>query len=180
MGVDDLRLAFQWSRVSLPERTEALYFFIDTPDVWAQSPERLRDGLIDVGELMAPAIEVVVGHHLDSAGPVIIEGDGILPSILERPEIRKGVAANRVGIVFIDEQDEGRLHANYRQRARGPQDRPDHELLAEARAKRLFSVWIADEARARKLPVIPSRPFENLSERILDATFARENPERYR
>ena len=93
IGVDALRLAFQWSRVSLPERSEALYFFLDTPDVWSLSPERLRDGLIDVGELMSPAIEVVVGHHLDNAGPVIVEGDGILPSILERPQIRKGVAA---------------------------------------------------------------------------------------
>lgn len=175
IGVDDLRLAFQWSRVSLPEKTAALYFFLDTPDVWSLPPERLRDGLIDVGELMAPAIEVVVGNHLDNAGPVIIEGDGILPSLVDRPEIRSGIAANKVRIILIAEQDEDRLFANYRQRTRGP-TRPDDEHAAEARAKSLFSAWIAGEARVRNLPVIPSRPFESLSKRILDAASDARNP----
>ena len=32
LHVDDVRLAFQRSRVTLPERTEALYFFEETPD----------------------------------------------------------------------------------------------------------------------------------------------------
>ena len=171
IGVDDLRLAFQWSRVSLPEpeETEALYFFLDTPDVWSLPPERLRDGLIDVGELMAPAIEVVVGNHLDNAGPVIIEGDGILPSIVERPDVRTGFEAGRVRAVFIDEQDIDRLFENYRDQIRGPSARPDDQLLPEARAKALFSAWLVEEARLRRLPVIPSQPFADLPNRILAA-----------
>lgn len=51
--VDDLRLALQRSRVTLPARTAALYFF-DDPDVWWLAPERLRDELIAVGEVMSP------------------------------------------------------------------------------------------------------------------------------
>ena len=169
IGVDDLRLAFQWSRVSLPERTDALYFFLDTPDVWSQPPNRLRDGLIDIGELMSPAIEVVVGNHLDNAGPVIIEGDGVLPSIVERPEIRAGIDAGRVRTVFVSEGDVERLYRNYRARPRGPGERPDEELRAEARAKTLFNAWLAEEAGRRHLPVIPSQPFASLPDRILAA-----------
>lgn len=175
LGVDDLRLAFQWSRVSLPEpeQTEALYFFLDTPDVWALPPERLRDGLIAVGELMAPAIDIVVGNHLHNAGPLILEGDGILPAIVEWPEMRAGLEAGRVRVLFIDEPDAERLLANYRQRKRGPWDRPDAELRTEARAKALFNAWIVHEAGERGLPTVPSRPFDALVERIAGTASAR-------
>ena len=53
--VDDVRLAFQLSRVTLPEKTEALYFFEETPATWSLPPERLRDGLIGVGQVLSPA-----------------------------------------------------------------------------------------------------------------------------
>ena len=46
LQVDDVRLAFQRSRVTLAERTAALYFFLETPHIWTLPPERLRDGLI--------------------------------------------------------------------------------------------------------------------------------------
>ena len=53
---DDLRLALQRSRVTLPEHTEALYFFEKTPRVWELPAERLCDGLIAVGQVLTPAI----------------------------------------------------------------------------------------------------------------------------
>jgi 2-phosphoglycerate kinase len=170
IGVDDLRLAFQWSRVSLPDpkQTEALCLFYDRPDVWALAPERLQDGLINVGELMLPAFEVV-GHHLDHTGPRIIEGDGIVPGIVERPEVRRGFEEGRVGVVFIDEQSVDRLDENYRERQRGPVDRPGAELRAEARVKALFSLWLAREAGRHGLSMIPSRPFASLPDRIMTA-----------
>ena len=64
LQVDDLRLAFQHSRATLPDMadTQALYLFWDVPDVWRRSPEELRDGLIAVGRAMSPAIEVVVAN----------------------------------------------------------------------------------------------------------------------
>lgn len=178
IGVDDLRLALQWTRVSLPEpeQTEALYFFLDTPDVWSLQPERLRDGLIEVGEIMSPAIEIVVSNHLGNAGPVILEGDGILPSLADRSEVKAGIESGRVRIVFLHEPDPDRLQANYLQRNRFPEGRSDAELRAEARAKALFSDWIVAEARRRELPVIDSRPFDSLLDRILSAASGTRNP----
>ena len=172
IGVDDLRLALQWTRVSLPApgQTEALYFFLNTPDVWSLPPERLRDGLIEVGEIMSPAIDVVVSNHLGNAGPVILEGDGILPSLAGRPEVKAGIDSGRVRFVFIHEPDAERLYANYLQRNRSPEGHFETELRAEARTKALFSDWIATEARKRKLPVIDSQPFETLIERIAAAS----------
>lgn len=181
LGVDDLRLALQWTRVRLPEQaeTDALYFFLDTPDVRSLPPERLRDGLIEVSQLMAPAIEIVVSNHLDNAGPLIIEGDGILPSIVERPEIQRGLAPGRVRVIFLHEDDEQQLFENYRARIRGPSARPDAELRPEARVKAMFSAWVMEEARAHDLPVLASQPFERLAERILEVAetaSGRENP----
>ena len=43
LQVDDLRLALQRSRVILPERTEDLYFFEETPEVWSMPSERSCD-----------------------------------------------------------------------------------------------------------------------------------------
>lgn len=47
--VDDVRLAFQRSHLTLPEKTEALYFFEETSALWSLPPECLRDGRIGVG-----------------------------------------------------------------------------------------------------------------------------------
>lgn len=69
LQVDDVRLAFQRSRVTLPERTEALYFFEDTPDIWKMPPELLCDGLIGVGQALSPALEVVIGIMLIPSHP---------------------------------------------------------------------------------------------------------------
>src|SRR5438067_1512167 len=93
LQVDDLRLALQRSRVMLPVGTEKLYFFEETPDIWRLPPERLRDALIGVGEVMSPAIEIVVGNHVAQRNPAVIEGDGILPSLLARPEVRRRATA---------------------------------------------------------------------------------------
>ncbi len=96
--VDDLRLALQHSGAVLPEGTAALYFFLQTPNVWTLPPEQLRDALIAVGEGMAPAIEVVIANHVDTLAPVVIEGDGILPSLFARPWdtlVERIVAAER-------------------------------------------------------------------------------------
>ena len=59
MMMDDLRLAFQRARVSLPENTDALYF--DTvPSFRRLGPEEQCDGLIAVGEALSPALEVII------------------------------------------------------------------------------------------------------------------------
>jgi hypothetical protein len=73
-----VRLVFQRSRAILPEKTEALSFFEQTPQVWSLPPEQLRDGLITLGAVLAPALVVVIENHVDTADPVVMDGDAIL------------------------------------------------------------------------------------------------------
>jgi 2-phosphoglycerate kinase len=170
--VDDLRLAFQRSRVTLPAGTDDLYFFADIEEpskrhVWQQSPERLRDALIAVGDVMASAIEAVILHHLSQRHPVIVEGDGILPSLLTRPLVREQSSAGILHPVFVTEQDEEALLQNMLARGRGIDTMTMQEVRTEAHAKVLFGQWISDEAHRLGLPVIESRPFDTLAQRIL-------------
>jgi 2-phosphoglycerate kinase len=170
--VDDLRLAFQRSQVTLPAGTDALHFFSDIeqrPHVWQESPERLRDALIAVGEVMATAIEAVVLNHLDQRHPVVIEGDGILPSLLTRPLLGERLTAGGFHAVFVVEHDENALLNNMLARGRGFDRLIASEVRTEARAKALFSRWIAVEAFNRGLPMIESRPWDTLAERIIEA-----------
>lgn len=168
LQVDDLRLALEHSGAVLPAGTADLRFFVDTTDVWRLPPERLRDALIGVGEAMAPAIEIVVANHVAIDAPIVIEGDGILPSLLDRPPVRDLRAGGHVRAAFLIESDKKQLYANMVARNRGIDARTEVSPRTEARAKWLFGGWLGDEARRRDLPVVPPRPWDSLTDRIVD------------
>jgi len=167
LQVDDLRLALQWSRVTFPRETAALYFFEETPGIWNLPPERLRDGLIAVGEVISPAIEVVITNHVDTKAPIIIEGDGILPSLFARPEVRDRAAGGHGRAVFLVEPEEEMLFTNTLARRRGIAERTENELRTEARAKWLYGQWLTSEAQHYGMPVLESRPWSTLLERLI-------------
>jgi 2-phosphoglycerate kinase len=169
MQVDDIRLALQSSRVTLPNEheTAALYFILETPDVWRLPPERLVDALVAVGEVLFPAIEIVITHHVGTQSPVIIEGDGILPSLLTRPPIRDYVEQGLVRAVFLAEDDEAAIHSGTVIRARGTADTTEDELATQARTSWLYGQWLAREAERYGLERVEARPWATLAERIL-------------
>jgi hypothetical protein len=167
LQIDDVRLAFQRSRVTLPEKTEVLYFFEQTPALWTLPPERLRDGLIGVGQVLSPALEVIIENHVDTLAPLVIEGDAILPSLWSRPSVRDRVSKGHVQAVFLVEPEEEIVLTNIVARGRGLGGRSETELRTEARAKWLYGQWLAQQAHRFGLPVLEPRPWTTLVERIL-------------
>lgn len=167
LQVDDLRLAFQRSHVTFPRENAALRFFEETPDVWRMPPEHLRDGLIALGQVLSPALEVVIENHVDTVAPVVIEGDGILPSLFARPPVQERAINGQVRAVFIVEPEEDVMLDNIRVRRRGIVERTKAELRTEARAKWLYGQWLATEAHRYGLPVLEVRPWSTLVERIV-------------
>lgn len=168
--VDDLRLAMQRCRVTLPEHSEELYFFADIDgksDIWKQDPTVLRSALIAVGEILSPGIEAVIENHIDQRQPIIIEGDGILPSLFARPAIQERFAKDQVRAIFLVESDEEVLFSNMRARARGITLMNDADLRAESHVKTLFGQWITNEANRLDLPVLEARPWETLKTRVI-------------
>ena len=166
LQVDDLRLAFQRAQVVLPTAPTALYFF-EQEGVWRRSPEALRDGLIAMGEILAPAIEAVVENHVDQMDAAVIEGDGIVPSLLVRPSVRERAAGGRVRSAFLIERDEEALRRSLRARNRGSSHLAVEEQRHVARANWLYGQWLSAEARRYGLPILEPRPWDTLTERML-------------
>ncbi|HEX4203878.1 MAG TPA: hypothetical protein VHZ51_06710 [Ktedonobacteraceae bacterium] len=168
MQIDDLRLALTRSQVTLPEHNEALYFF-EAPEAWQQSSEQFCNALIELGQVMSPAIEIVVENHVDTHAPIIIEGDAIQPAFFTRSIMRNLRTRGLVRVVFLVEPDEKTLLKNMQARGRGIEENAEHEQIMEAHAKWLYGRWLAEEARQQQLAVLEPRPWPTLVERIIAA-----------
>jgi len=160
LQVDDLRLALQWSDVRLldDDATEALRFLERTEDVWQLPAERLRDAMIAVGVAMTEAVAIVVGNHVAQGDVTVIEGDGILPSIVEHPELRGSLASGKLRVVFVAPSDEDELLRNMLDRGRGVPDKSEAELRRIVEMNWVYTVWLAREAEERSIPVVTTRP----------------------
>ncbi len=166
MQADDLRLAFRRAGARLPNGTDALYYFEDASQVWRRPPEALRDALISAGEALAAPLEAVIENHVDTCAPLVIEGDGILPSLFSRPSVLERAATGAVRSVFLVEPSEAVILENIVGRGRGIATRTQSELRTEARAKWLLGRWLAREAALCNLPLLAPRPWNTLVERI--------------
>jgi hypothetical protein len=170
--VDDVRLALQ--QVTTPEQQPALHYFLMTPDLWRQPEDDLLAGFVGVATALAPALGVIVAHHLivEGAGPLIIEGDGIAPSLVgeQSPVVShildRGLMRD-VRALFVDEEDEGMIYTNMLSRGRGFERMPPDEQRANAHAAWRYGGWLCEEAEKRHALVIPARPQETLFERTL-------------
>lgn len=152
-------------QASLPA-ADPLGFFERNPNIRSLPPTRLCGALIAVGEGMAAAIEIVAANHVAIDAPVVIEGDGLLPDLFHRPQMRHLAAAAHVRGVFLIEPDEDALLATMRARDRDLAGRNPTELRTEARAQRLFGERVAAGSRWRDLPVLEPRPWATLPTRI--------------
>jgi 2-phosphoglycerate kinase len=158
LQVDDFRLAFE--RMGWPVPDSALVPTFDGPG-----------GLVEVANLLAPAIEVVIENHVDQHNPAILEGDGLLPTLFERPSVRLRTEDGWVRAVFLYEPEESAIYTNMQTRARGLAD------IAHARKNWLYGQWLRQEAEARNIPTLPVRPWDTLEDRVLAAAQPLINPQ---
>jgi len=81
--------------------------------------------------------------------------------------VRDRAAGGHVRAVFLVEPEEEMLFANMRARRRGAAERTEEDLRTEARAKWLYGQWLTAEAQHYGLPVLESRPWSTLLERLI-------------
>lgn len=158
-------------QVTTPQQQPALHYFLATPDVWRQPEDDLLAGFIGVAEALAPALGVMIAHHLivEDAGPLIIEGDGIAPGLIgERSPVlghmRDAALMSRVRALVVDETDEDVIFANMLARGRGFEGMSPDEQRANAHVAWRYGAWLRGTYRAL---VILARPLETLFERTL-------------
>jgi hypothetical protein len=118
--------------------------------------------ILDASDAMSAALELVIGNHLASRAPVVLEGDFLLPSLAVRPAYDGVAAAGRVRAVFLYEEDEQQIRRNYR--AREGTDQPQR-----ARVSWYHSQWLRREAARLGLPAVPARPWDTVLERVIAA-----------
>jgi 2-phosphoglycerate kinase len=165
--VDDLRLALQ--RMTTSDRCPALHYFLSTPIVWNRPPTELRDGLIKVGRVISQALEPIIQHHLDTPYPLILEGDGILPELIDRLTLAR-IDTSKVRAMFLFEPDEAGLRTNMAERGRGFEYDATPDQHAQVQMNWLYGHWLREEATRLRLPVLSTRPRATLVDRAMRAT----------
>lgn len=131
---------------------------LTTPDThphlhaWPPDGEILAHTVAVAGAL-APGFRAVIADHLEFHAPAVIEGDHLTPDLVH------GLAGARA--VVISEPDEDRIVENFLQRepAAGPQ-------RERARVSALYDAWLTGVARRHGVPVVPSRPFDDVLTRV--------------
>ena len=160
--LDDVRLALQQA-TSDQTHPELHVFLKYHPEQWRDSQAIFADW-ITVGNAMTKPLQAIIRHHciVPDVGPIILEGDGILPNVSSPfPD------PNDVCAVFIVEQDESQLLENLRSRGRGFNDWDTSQQKGFAHASWIYGQWLAREADKLRLPVIEARPQPTLLQRLL-------------
>ena len=160
--LDDLRLALQEATSS--KTNPELHVFLNYQTAHWRDSQSIYADWITVAKAMTPPLNAIIRHHLlvPDVGPIIIEGDGILPMASHQLGESSDVCT-----VFIAEEDEAQLLQSLQSRGRGFNDWDESEQKAFAHASWLYGQWLAREARKLELPVIRARPQETLLQRLL-------------
>ncbi len=167
MQVDDLRLALQYSRVTLPVGTDALYFFETTPDFWTWPVESLVEAFVAVAAIMAPAVRTVIDSHLVTRAPMVIEGDGVLPSLVDDPVLRPWIESGALRFCCLAAESPLELAESMVARGRGDHLDNHERVERQAAANFAFSEWLIEQSRLHGIPVVAALPFATLPDRIL-------------
>ncbi|MEU4547483.1 hypothetical protein [Nonomuraea dietziae] len=152
--IDDIVEALQ--AMTTPEQLPALHYWRANPEAVHLPPERIVEMQISVARALVPAVRAVVANHLETMTPVVVEGDYLLPSTAAELD---GVRA-----VFLHEGDEEQIAENYRRRE--PAAGAQH---GRAMVSRLYGDWLASQAEAAGVPVVPARPWDDVLERVVRA-----------
>ncbi len=159
--MDDFHIVLK--RLTTPEQQPALHYFrLHAAEVLRMDDEQMLAHILDASEAMSAAMELVIGNHLASNAPVVLEGDFLLPSLAVRPAYDGIPADGQVRAVFLYEEDEQQILRNYR--AREGTDQPHR-----ARVSWYHSEWLRREAEQLGLPAVPARPWDTVLERVIAA-----------
>ncbi|MFF5206080.1 hypothetical protein [Streptosporangium sp. NPDC000396] len=166
--VDDLVEALQ--AMTTPEQQPLLHYWRTHPEAARLPPADVADLQIAIAEALVPAVDAVVGNHLETDTPVIIEGDYLLPAFAVRDSFAGVSAGGRVAAVVLHEPDEAQLVANYLDRE------PGHgEQRHRAQASALYGDRLAAQAAEVGVPTVTARPWDDVLARVT-ATFTAPQP----
>jgi 2-phosphoglycerate kinase len=158
--VDDFQALLE--RMTTPEQQPAIHFWRTHPS--PVSPVEILERLVEQSSALASGLEGVIANHLETSTPVVLEGDFIHPALAAQASFSGQANGGRVRAAFLHEPDEQQLLANYL--SREPESGPQ---VKRARVSWLHGAWLRREAERYGLPVVSSRPWETVLERLIAA-----------
>jgi hypothetical protein len=112
-AVDDLRLAVQ-QLVPDPVRAPFLHYFERTPDVWSRPVDEAMAAFVGIAEFLRPGIGMIARNHLAIGEDIVIEGDGLLPAMLDAPDLAEARANGRLAMVVVSPSTPDVIRAGWR------------------------------------------------------------------
>ena len=173
LGIDDLRMAM----LQVANRDVNADLFAWQPPKGTSMDEYVSSGeeevLVErytaVARGLWPGLRIVIGSHLAAHTPVIIEGDGLLPELLE--EYRRD---SRVRVLFLVDKEERLFERQVARNRGGGSGGPRSRAFAHLAHK--FGQIVAARARELGYPVITAHPGETLEARAIEALEAPSAP----
>ena len=158
LEIDDIVCALE--AMTTPEQQPELFYWQTHPAARDAPPaEILRQGLALTAAL-EPAVAAVIGNHLETDMPVVIEGDFLRPSFTLLDGYAGQRATDRVRALFVVEPDVDQIVANYTSRE---PDAGDQRARAEVSVA--WSRWLVAEAQRLDVPTIRARPWQDVVDR---------------
>ncbi|HZU13546.1 MAG TPA: hypothetical protein VFB58_11970 [Chloroflexota bacterium] len=156
--VDDFQVVLEG--MTTPEQYPVLHYWrTHFDEARAMDDDAQLDFFIRYAEVMSRALTLVIGNHIETHTPIILEGDFILPSLATQPEYAGFAAGGQVRAVFLHEE-KPQIRRNFL--LRDGIDQPERAHISY-----LLSRWLGDRARELGLPVVPARPWETVLQRVI-------------
>ncbi|HEY7175862.1 MAG TPA: isopentenyl transferase family protein [Micromonosporaceae bacterium] len=157
LEIDDIVCALE--AMTTPEQQPELFYWKTHPEALHASPEEIMHQGLALTAALEPALAAVIGNHLETDMPVVVEGDFLRPSFTIL-NTYAGQPASRVRALFVLEPDGDQIMANYA--AREPDAGEQHARAAVSVA---WSRWLASEADRYGVPTVHARPWHNVVDR---------------
>jgi 2-phosphoglycerate kinase len=150
--VDDFQVLLK--AMTTPDGLPSIHYWRTHPDWQSEGVDATVSQLIDVGRAMIPGLEAVIEDHIVENIPMILEGDFILP------ELCASMTHPRVKSIFIIEPSKEQILQNYLDREGSFQE-------YRAAVSYSYSNWLQDSCSNLGIPVVTSRPWHDLLERVI-------------
>lgn len=157
--VDDIVAALR--AVTTRDQLPLLHYWDTHPEAARLPPAEIVKLQIALSDSLSAAVAAVVGNHLDTDTPVIIEGDYILPALAAMDDFAGQPAAGRVRGVVVAEPDVRQLTANFLRR-----EPEAGEQASRAEVSRLYGDRLTAEAARHAIACVSARPWDDVLDRV--------------
>lgn len=147
--------------MTTPDQQPTLHYWDTHPEAMSWTPQQIVDLTQAVRKQLHPAAEAVVANHLDTALPIVLEGDYLLPRLVTQDRFGIIPAAGRVRGVFLFEPEEEQISANLSLR-----EQTGGDMTVRAHVSWLLGEALRLECERVGVPTLTARPWPTLLHRV--------------